>query len=75
MVKGKETVAQMAAGYQVHPGQIQARKKALTAGATRVFGNGQEQKAKKAAALVARLYQDIGQLKVERDFSAERSGP
>ena len=27
------------------------------------------------AALVARLYQEIGQLKVERDFLAERSGP
>ena len=26
-------------------------------------------------ALVARLYQQIGQLKVERDFLAERSGP
>ena len=36
----------MTAEYQVHPGQIQDRKKALTAGATRVFGNGQEQKAK-----------------------------
>ena len=27
------------------------------------------------SALIARLYQEIGQLKVERDFLAERSGP
>ena len=74
-VKGDETVAQLAARYEVHPGQIQAWKKALTEGATGVFGNGKEQKAKDAAALVARLYQEIGQLKVERDFLAERSGP
>ena len=33
------------------------------------------QKSKNNAALVARLYQQIGQLKVERDFLAERSGP
>ena len=30
---------------------------------------------KDEAALISRLYQQIGQLKVERDFLAERSGP
>ena len=44
-------------------------------GASGVFGNGKEQKTKSDAALVARLHQEIGQLKVERDFLAERSGP
>ena len=44
-------------------------------GAAGVFGNGQEGKAKDDAALVARLYQEIGQLKVERYFLWERSGP
>ena len=64
-VKGEETVAQLAARHQVHPSQIQAWKKALTAGAAGVFSNGQEQKAASDAALIARLYQEIGQLKVE----------
>ena len=74
-MKGQETVAQRAARYEVHPGQIQAWKKALVEGASGVFGNGKEQKSKNDAVLIARLYQEIGQLKVERDFLAERSGP
>ena len=74
-LKGQETVAQLTARYEVHPGQIQASKKALTEGASGVFSNGKEQKSSNDAALIARLYQEIGRLKVERDFLAERSGP
>ena len=47
----------------------------LTAGAAGVFSNGQKQKTKSDASLIVRLYQKIGQLKVERDFLSERSGP
>ena len=80
-MKGEQTVAELAARYEVHPNQIQTWKRALADGAAAIFdqGNGTNRdkghKSKNNDALVARLYQQIGQLKVERDFLEERSGP
>ena len=46
----------------------------MAEGAAGIFGGNQDQKKKDDECLIAQLYQQIGQLKVERDFSESRFG-
>ena len=67
-LKGEQTIAELANRFEVHPGQIRKWKNSLVDGASGIFGGDQAQKKKDDVSLVAQLYQQIGQLKVERDF-------
>ena len=67
-IKGQRTMAQLAAEQQVHPSQITAWKKQLLAAAQDIFSDRQGQDRQEQEELVAQLYQQIGQLKVEVDF-------
>lgn len=72
-LKGEQTVAELATRFEVHPSQIRAWKKALDEGAAGIFG-GEAGGKRDTEGLVAQLYQQIGQLKVERDFLESRLG-
>ena len=67
-LKGEETIAELANRFEVPPSQIRKWKNSLAEGAAGIFGGDQAQKKKDDASLIAQLYQQIGQLKVERDF-------
>jgi transposase-like protein len=73
-LKGEQTIAQLATRFEVHPSRIHAWKKALMDQAPHLFENTPGQQEKDQEALIAQLYQQIGQLKVELDFLARKSG-
>ena len=67
-IKGQRSVAELAGEHQVHPGQITQWKKQLLASAEQVFSDRRGSKSQDQEELLAQLYQQIGQLKVELDW-------
>ena len=74
-LKGDQTISELALRFEVHPTQIGVWKKVLLEGSSELFESGHKPQDKANEVLISRLYQQIGQLTVERDFLSGRSGP
>jgi transposase-like protein len=67
-VKGVRSVSELAGEHQVHPSQITQWKKQLLDCAEQVFSDRRMTEKKDQEELLAKLYQQIGQMKVELDW-------
>jgi transposase-like protein len=76
-VRGDRSLAELAARYELHPTQIAQWRKVLVAGLPEVFTDKRRRKEADDEQEKARLYEEIGRLKVELDWlkkKAERFG-
>ena len=75
-VREDSTVAELSSRYGVHASQIHAWKKTAIDGIGSLFAKGKGDASDTADdARLAKLYEKIGELTVERDFFRKRSGP
>ena len=72
-VKGSRTLNELAGHFEVHPTQVVQWKQRLVAGASDLFTGGVEHDVAREAELRDRLYQEIGEMKVELDWLKKKS--
>ena len=74
-IKAQKTANEIATEYGVHPSQIAQWKKQALDGLPDLFSTRASDQAKNEEELIARLYQQIGQLKVQVDWLEKKSRP
>ena len=72
-MKGQKTANEIASEYEVHPSQIAQWKKQALDGLPEVFSSRASSQHKSEEALLASLYQEIGQLKVQVSWLEKKS--
>lgn len=73
-IRGQRTANEIASAYGIHPVQVADWKKQALERFVEVFADRRAKRAKSEEELKARLYQEIGQLKVELDWLKKKAG-
>jgi len=73
-IKGQRTLAEIAGEYGVHPNQITQWKKHVMEELPEILSDKRQKRNVDQEELISRLYQQIGQLKVELDWLKKKSG-
>jgi transposase-like protein len=73
-IRGQKTVNEIASTYGVHPNQVTQWKKQAMEEMPELFSDRRVKRQQAEEELKAKLYQEIGQLKVELDWIKKKSG-
>jgi len=73
-IRGERTMAELAGIYEVHANQITKWKKQALDELPNLFSGTRERSDQQQKDLVAELYRQIGQLKVELDWLKKKAG-
>jgi putative transposase len=74
-LKGDRTVNELVGQYGVHATLVHAWKRQLLEGAVEIFAGKRSSQAHQAEATEARLYEEIGRLKMELDWVKKKAAP
>ncbi len=74
-LKGQKTVGEIATEHNIHPNQVGLWKKKALAGMAASFARGKSNEVASLESERDRLYQKVGQLKVEVDWLKKVTGP
>jgi transposase-like protein len=72
-IKNQRTIAQIASDYEVHPNQVSQWKRQILEASPQLFANGRSKATSDNDRLIAELYRQIGQLKVELDWLQKKT--
>lgn len=72
-LKEQKTLAQLSSEYQVHASQIRQWRKQLLEELPQLFSDRRQRADQEKDDLIAELYRQIGQLKVEADWLKKKS--
>lgn len=73
-LKGLKTVNELASLYQVHPTQVSQWKRQVPTGAKVLFATGQGKGDQEDEALQAKLFEEVGRLKMELNWVKKTAG-